>query len=208
MRRMKASQFEALPTPRDAVVFLGDSITEGGSWHEWFPHATVVNRGIGGDTTDGVLHRLPAAVGASTTQLFLLIGTNDLTLKRTPVQIISNLSLIVAGITELAPSAEIVVQSVMPRNRKYRDRILELNVAYEEIAAKAGASYLDLWGVLADQDGALQRSLTQDQLHLNGSGYGAWVSELGPMIVGGADVPHRREGVRKGNATHPGGVPY
>jgi hypothetical protein len=46
-----------------AVVFLGDSITEG--WRTLatdFPNLKVANRGIGGDITSGVLYRLKADV--------------------------------------------------------------------------------------------------------------------------------------------------
>src|SRR5258707_151995 len=45
---------------RNAVVLLGDSITQG--WGEdfsaWFPGMKIANRGISGDTTRGVLIRL------------------------------------------------------------------------------------------------------------------------------------------------------
>ena len=46
-----------------AVVFLGDSITEGWSTLAAdFPNLKVANRGIGGDITSGVLYRLQADV--------------------------------------------------------------------------------------------------------------------------------------------------
>src|SRR6266567_6089135 len=45
---------------RNAVVLLGDSITQG--WGDdfsgWFPNLKVANRGISGDTSRGVLIRL------------------------------------------------------------------------------------------------------------------------------------------------------
>ncbi|HYV29712.1 MAG TPA: G-D-S-L family lipolytic protein, partial [Candidatus Binatia bacterium] len=45
---------------RNAVVLLGDSITQG--WGEdfsaWFPSIKIANRGISGDTSRGVLIRL------------------------------------------------------------------------------------------------------------------------------------------------------
>ena len=49
---------------RHAVVMLGDSITQG--WGDdfsgWFPGMKVVNRGISGDTSRGVLIRLQGDV--------------------------------------------------------------------------------------------------------------------------------------------------
>src|SRR5207344_2863455 len=49
---------------RHAVVFLGDSITQGwgGGLGAAFPGVRVANRGISGDTTRGVLVRLPDEV--------------------------------------------------------------------------------------------------------------------------------------------------
>ena len=69
-----------------AVVFLGDSITQGwNSLAKVFPDFKVVNRGIGGDTTRGVLYRLNADVLAlKPTAVVLLIGINDIGLNAEP----------------------------------------------------------------------------------------------------------------------------
>src|SRR5713101_5919590 len=66
---------------RNAVVLLGDSITQG--WGDdftaWFPGMKVANRGISGDTSRGVLIRVQEDVLALHPQaVVLLIGTNDL----------------------------------------------------------------------------------------------------------------------------------
>ena len=73
-----ASRVEA---DRDAVVFLGDSITQewGDGLNAAFPGVKLVNRGISGDTTRGVLIRLEEDVLAlRPAAVVLLIGTNDL----------------------------------------------------------------------------------------------------------------------------------
>jgi hypothetical protein len=51
------TQFEFLTERKGGIVFLGDSITEGGHWSEIFGNGAVLNRGIGGDTTQDVLDR-------------------------------------------------------------------------------------------------------------------------------------------------------
>src|SRR6266487_6387134 len=94
---------------RNAVVFLGDSITQG--WAEdlsaWFPGMKLANRGIGGDTSRGVLIRLKEDVLALDPRaVVLLIGTNDLEEKASPEIIAANLKLILA---ELARSKMPVV---------------------------------------------------------------------------------------------------
>src|SRR5260221_10024311 len=72
---------------RNAVVLLGDSITQG--WGEdfsaWFPGLKIANRGISGDTSRGVLIRLHEDVLALDPEaVVLLIGTNDLDEKADP----------------------------------------------------------------------------------------------------------------------------
>jgi lysophospholipase L1-like esterase len=62
-----------------SIVFLGDSITDFFRVNEFFPGVYVINRGISGDTTDGVLNRLAESVyELSPSKIFLMIGTNDL----------------------------------------------------------------------------------------------------------------------------------
>ena len=68
------SQFEELPIASGDTVFLGDSITEGGSWHELFPESSVRNRGIGGVTTSGILARIDQIRHGKPGQIFLMIG--------------------------------------------------------------------------------------------------------------------------------------
>lgn len=56
--QQKLSMFKATPVSNGAIVFVGNSITEGGNWSELFPDKHILNRGIGGDVSDGVLKRL------------------------------------------------------------------------------------------------------------------------------------------------------
>lgn len=180
-RRMLALQFDELPLPGGEVVFLGDSITEAGRWHEWFPDLPVVNRGIGGDTTDGVLRRMDSAISAPS-KVFLLIGTNDISFRRPRDRVHANQRAIIEQIRAKAPQASLYVQSVMPRTRKYRQRIDELNTHYRELAAGFNATYLDLWPALSNANGELNADFTLDQLHLNGAGYQAWTAVLRPLL--------------------------
>ena len=51
--------FKNDPLNFNEIVFIGNSITEGGkNWSEKFNIPNIRNRGIGGDVTDGVLERL------------------------------------------------------------------------------------------------------------------------------------------------------
>lgn len=188
MRRgiaMRAAQFESLPPVAGRVVFLGDSITEGGCWDEWFPELPACNRGIGGDSVSGVQSRLDAAMH-DPVAVSLLIGTNDLGglgKTRKVEGIADQFADLVGAIQATAPEAELLVNSVMPRVVSMAPKIRALNKRYAATAADAGATFVDLWPVLAGSDGAMRDEFTADHLHLNGAGYGAWVDVLRPLLA-------------------------
>ena len=75
----------------ETIVFLGDSITQGGDWAAWFPELNTVNLGVGGDTTDDVLLRLDAVVEARPDEVMLLIGTNDLGTRQSVEHLVRNI---------------------------------------------------------------------------------------------------------------------
>ena len=179
----RQTQLAALPVPPKHILFLGDSITEQGMWHEWFPDLPTVNRGVGGETTEQVLARTDAALNEPTA-VFLLIGTNDISGAVATSDILANLRAIIAAIRHRAPDAPLFVESIMPRTLKYREELTHLNRLYREAVAEAGekVSYVDLWPALATPAGALRAEFTGDNVHLNGEGYRAWVDLLRPII--------------------------
>jgi len=188
MHERWVSQFELLPVAAGDVVFLGDSITEGGSWHELFPGVPVRNRGIGGDVTVGVLERLPQVTAGGPAKVFVKIGTNDLAASVSEDEIVSNLSEIIGRIHAEAPGAEVYVQSVLPRDASYRARIEALNDRYAEVAAERGVAFVDLYPLFLSEDGSISDELANDELHLMGEGYAVWRDAIEGLVRGGPGV--------------------
>jgi lysophospholipase L1-like esterase len=188
IRRAGASrrtQFEALPPARDAVVFLGDSITHHGLWESWFPELRTANRGIRSQTVQQVADRLGSAIDHPAA-VSVLIGTNDLggLGDTTDVAVIgARFHDLVARIRELAPDAPVLVNSVMPRQQKYADAIERLNDRYRAVAERAKSTYIDLWPALATPERTLRPEFTLDGLHLTGAGYQAWTDVLRPHLA-------------------------
>jgi lysophospholipase L1-like esterase len=167
------SQFEELPIAPEDTVFLGDSITEGGSWHELFPDSQVRNRGIGGDVTAGVLERIEQVRQGQPGQVFLLIGTNDLAFGVTEAEIVANIRTIIDEIHAVSPQTEIYVQSVLPRAIEFREQVESLNQAIQP-AIEGAATWIDLYPIFLDTDGSIKNAYSNDELHLHGAGYLAW----------------------------------
>ncbi|WP_298685829.1 GDSL-type esterase/lipase family protein [uncultured Sphingomonas sp.] len=178
-------QFAAMPRTTGRVVFLGDSITEWTAWEDWFPDLAATNRGIGGQAVGDVQRRLDSAI-VDPVAVSLLIGTNDLhgLGRSTGIDDIADQCRTLVGtIRAMAPNACLLVNSVMPRSTRFRDRIVALNAQYRDIATANDATYVDVFSALADRDGAIRRDLTDDGLHLSVAGYAAWVEVLRPHLT-------------------------
>lgn len=179
----RVSHFEAFAAEPGDVVFLGDSITEGGRWEEIFPGARARNRGIGGDTTTGVLARLEQVSERRPAQVFLLIGTNDLFAGVPEAQIAENVAAITTRLRAGSPEAQLFVQSVLPRAAKYRARVESLNARLREIARDDGATFVDLYPHFLDaRDGSIRDDLSNDELHLMGPGYRVWREQIAGYV--------------------------
>ena len=61
-----------------SIIFLGDSLTEWFELGKYFPGLAIINEGIAGDTTYGVLQRLEAIIKKPAKKIFLMIGINDI----------------------------------------------------------------------------------------------------------------------------------
>lgn len=182
MTERRLSQFEALSATHAAVVFVGDSITEGGLWSEWLPGVDVINRGISGNTTQDILDRMPHIVSVKPDKLFLMIGVNDLNKRLGAAVALANYTKLFDLIDVQLPLTKIYVQSVLPVNAGWplidNTHIPTLNAALQQHAEVRGYRYVDLHSGFSDADGALQSHLTNDGIHLLAPGYRLWRSEI------------------------------
>jgi lysophospholipase L1-like esterase len=175
---------------RGAVVFLGDSITQG--WGDAmggaFPGMKVANRGIDGDTTRGVLIRLEDDVlSLKPRAVVLLIGTNDLEEGAAPDTIASNLGLILAALKQHDPRMPIVLCQVFPSSERMRrpaDQIKAVNALYlARVKGDPQVIPLDTWRLFADADGNAPAAEFPDLLHPNEAGYARWAAALRPVFA-------------------------
>lgn len=169
------------------TVFLGNSITEGGNWRKLLKDSTVINRGISGDNTFGVLARMEEIIKLKPSNLFILIGTNDLSKGIPDEVVIENIFAIVSKIKAGSPKTKIFVQSILPVNETVEkfpqqfnnaSHILTINDQLSRYAGRLRYTYIDLYSKFVDDQGKLKSTYTYDGLHLNAAGYQHWVGIL------------------------------
>lgn len=166
----------------EKLVFVGDSIVEGGDWAAWFPDDDVVNLGVGGDTVQGLAERLDEVVASGPDSIVLLIGTNDFgERRRTVEQVVRGIENTMVALRRDLPGTRLLLTSILPRQAEHAARIKDANRHLRQFSATVRAQYLDLWPALADGD-ELRPEFTEDGLHLTDAGYEAWLGELRPGL--------------------------
>ena len=188
----RATLFEVLPTSKSDIIFLGNSITNGGEWAELLRNPHAKNRGISGDTTQGVLDRLSTIPKGKPSKIFLLIGTNDLSRGKSVDEVAKNVAKIVERVKRESPATKLYVQSVFPVNPKFnkflghmnrQKDIAALNAKIKAVAARHGVTYIDVYkSLVIPSTDVMNPEYTNDGLHLLGKGYLKWVDVLKPYL--------------------------
>ena len=173
-----------------AVVFFGDSITQG--WGDKlaasFPGVKVANRGISGDTTRGMLLRLQDdVIRLNPRAVVMLMGTNDLADKATPETIAGNVKLIVAALKAHRADLPIVLCQVFPSSaskQRPADLVKSLNQAcFEAVKGDPQVTVVDTWTLFANAEGDAKSEEFPDLLHPNEAGYKKWAAALRPIFA-------------------------
>ena len=178
------------------IVFYGDSITEMCDVSLYYPEFKIINRGISGDTTSGMLERLQDnLLDIQPSTVLFLGGTNDIGKDVPTEEIAENIESILNAIREKCPECRIIVQSVYPINKGIRPRylnqvkgrsneaVIQLNSALVELCRRHGYTYVDVYSHLVASDGNLNGEYTRDGLHLTRKGYFTVAGIIKPYLV-------------------------
>lgn len=167
--------------PNNAVIFIGDSITQGLAVSAVTPLA--VNYGIGRDTTAGVLERIPLYCSLTRAEATVLaIGVNDLR-QRNNDQILANFESILEQLPNSVPTVISAILPVDPRvwpEPDHNQRIAQINHELELLCSiyptliftNSSTRLLD-----AEQNLASSHHVG-DGIHLSTAGYKIWIEDL------------------------------
>ena len=178
------------------IVFIGDSITDLCKLDNYYYDLTLAtyNRGIGGDTTAGVLKRLKVSLyDIEPSRVVLLIGGNDILGGKSNDYIVEQYEKILTDIKENLPYTTVLCISIISQNDliksvvdinvdKNVEQIMALNPRLKTLVQDAGYTYLDLFSLTCKTNKQLDEHYTDDGIHLNNAGFLVWSNLVLPYL--------------------------
>ena len=173
-----------------SVVFVGDSLI--GGWKSLADDMSglpVANRGLGGETTRGLLFRFKEDVlDLHPKAIVLLSGTNDLSAQQDLQQTRSNIVEMLDIAERESPGVPIVLCTLPPRDNPKSaidpKRLIELNKLIASTAeGRKQVVVLDLYTQLVDPDGSPHTEyFAPDRLHMSAAGHRRFRDALAPVL--------------------------
>jgi lysophospholipase L1-like esterase len=190
----RVAAFNSEKVVKYKIIFLGNSLTQFGDWGKLLGDSTIINRGIAGDNTYGVLARLNDIMIRKPEKLFIEIGINDISQNIPQPIILKNILSIVKQVHKNSPGTKVYITSILPTNDNVKaeypasyHKNKQINFINSQLMRHADAvdfTYIDLSKWVKDKKGDLDvRYAKPDGLHLNQQGYGVWVKLISKQLT-------------------------
>ena len=192
---IRFSQYAMLPVNDGDVLMLGDYNVMTGEWAELTHNSKVKNRGIGLGwgytlTLQKLVNIIPTIVKGNPSKIFVECGVKDAMSGTTVSNATSLYKQIVSKLQEIAPNAEIYMQSLIPEATKANNTtyIKPYNEAIKAIV-KADTSgkvhFIDLYDALQSDDvlaSQYQGANTSQSHGINGQAYLKWANLVSAQL--------------------------
>lgn len=185
--------FEELPADSNAVVFLGNSLTQYYELAEFFPGVRTKNRGIHGDMMETVLLRLAPIIQSKPKKIFIELGVNDVEQLVPHEKLMAMYARLLDTLKNTCPATKIYVQSLLPVadtslyvpysycSPQTNKKIITTNGALRRLAGQKSLPFIDLYERFV-RNGQLDPAYSVDGVHLSGEGYKLWTKTIKPYV--------------------------
>jgi len=148
-----------------------------------FPAHNVLNMGFGGsEMADLLYYTDKLIIPFKPKQIFIYEGDNDLSLGRSPEQIIASADGILSLIKQHLPQTEVIFISPKPSLSRWglKEKYEDYNKQLKHWASmKRNVRFADVWTPMLDNDGKVMQDIfVADGLHLNEKGYSIWARAI------------------------------
>lgn len=179
------SSLEQLDYDSD-IVFIGDSLTRGENFQEYFPDKKIINLGISGDSLSGISKRAFIISELTPEMIFVEGGVNSLG-SNSVDSLAAQYESMIAEIIANNPGDEVFIQSILPISNKNQtggltnENIVKLNAKLQEIAERQGVTYIDVYSVYV-LNGEMNPEYTKDGVHLKDEYKYLWLDVLSEYV--------------------------
>jgi len=177
--------FKTYKTTQANIVFLGNSITQGGNWSELLGRKNIANRGIPGDMLEGFLARLNDVITLRPKICIIMGGINDVYAWISVENIYKNYIKLLRKLKRNSIKPVLVstlyAASTYPNSETRNKEVTKLNKKVKKYANQYNIEYLDLNKFLSRNE-YLRKDVTVDGIHLNWLGYKIWTEQLDKIL--------------------------
>jgi lysophospholipase L1-like esterase len=167
------------------IVMLGNSLTAGVDWSELLNRPDIANRGIGGDITEGFIHRISYIFNLNPKICFIEGGVNDIAINIPNETIIKNFRILADTMKsrDIKPVLTTVTYVTKKSRLSYkRHKITELNQLIYHLAKEKNIAVIDLNPQISEGDFLKPEYAVSDGLHFNGKTYSIWKNEVEKIL--------------------------
>ncbi len=189
--RERVAEIDAVKPGRYKTIFLGNSLTELFWVDQYFTDTTILNCGIVGDFTEGLLKRAEGIIRLKPKKLFIEIGINDMVEQIPLHEITSNYRTLIRRIKKESPGTKIYIQSNLPviiyhpgflaGDATVNENVRKQNQDLKDLAVQEGVTFVDLYGPFR-RSGRLNELLVEDGIHLTHKAYTIWKLTVLPYL--------------------------
>lgn len=189
------AEANAALTTAPAVVFMGNSITDGwdNAHPEFFTDNNFACRGIGGQVSSQMLCRFRAdVIDLRPKAVVILAGTNDIAGNNGPIES-EHIAENIVSMAELALAAGIrpIICSVLPAAKypwrpeieSVPEKIRALNDRLRQYATERGLTWVDYYSAMDAGDGSMRSEYTRDGVHPTPEGYAVMEAVIRPALA-------------------------
>ena len=164
---------------------IGDSLVEFFDWQKRFPYHDVINLGIAGETTEGLMERLPYIIErvSDPGMVLIMIGTNNVAME--DYGFVNTYRAIVEALSSEYSTAQIVITSLLPIKLQWfpDSAVPRMNDILKNIAKGNNAIYHDIYHLFLDDEVETNRDFfLEDDVHLSDRGYQCWADAVELLI--------------------------
>lgn len=183
-KESRAEVFRLMPTYKNPIIFVGDSITEGFPLYSFFRGLNIINYWISWEKSWDVILNTDFIAQKKPRKIFMMLGVNDIIFWPWSEELFQNTKQILSRIKELSPDTKIYVQSILPVSGSFsifNPEIISYNLLLKDFCKNKKIKFIDLHKDFY-ANWQLNPKLTYDGLHLTIYWYRLWRIKINHLI--------------------------